>query len=126
MTNEHNFKKGDRVRLKGDDAFIGTIVDVGLYSADIIWDCDPNEIYLQAFDCIEHIDRRTAFLTELQALLRKYDARIYDEDEYKVIIDLGIHSNKGERIECMGTDGEVTADNIMDFDKEGTPKPAKE
>ena len=70
------------------------------------------------FEPIQSLDRKTAFLTELQVLLRKYDARIYDEDEYKVIIDLDIHCEKGERIECMGTDGEVNADNIMNFNKE--------
>ena len=70
------------------------------------------------FEPLQSLDRKTAFLTELQVLLRKYDARIYDEDEYKVIIDLDIHCEKSERIECIGTDGEVNADNIMNFNKE--------
>ena len=116
MTNEHNFKVGDRVRLKGNDAFVGTIVDIGLYSADILWDCDPDEIYLQAFDCIEHIDRRSAFLTRLQSLLREFDAEIGDS---------GIRFLKGMEI-TFGTDTPrirynhctINADNIMDFDME--------
>ncbi|MBD5367290.1 MAG: hypothetical protein HDR82_09905 [Bacteroides sp.] len=122
MTNEHNFKVGDRVRLKGDYAFVGTIVDVGLYSADIIWDCEPNEIYLQAFDCIEHIDRRTAFLTRLQSLLREFEATlvahktdmpvsVYFKDNEAPSASIGKEINKG----CGVV---VTADNIMDFDKE--------
>ena len=92
MTNEHNFKVGDRVRLKGNDAFVGTIVDIGLYSADILWDCDPDEIYLQAFDCIEHIDRRTAFLTRLRSLLREFDASLvclyhnFAQDHYPCVV----------------------------------------
>ena len=117
MTNEHNFKVGDRVRLKGNDAFVGTIVDVGLYSADIIWDCEPNEIYLQAFDCIEHIDRRMVFLTRLQSLLREFDAKI--KPEFNSYADMGIVSilvGAEYVVESVDT---ITADNIMDFDKEG-------
>ena len=117
MTNEHNFKVGDRVRLKGNDAFVGTIVDIGLYSADILWDCDPDEIYLQAFDCIEHIDRRTAFLTRLQSLLREFDAEIEINPYYETAACLSLWLNK----ECAFKNKEarmITADNIMDFDKE--------
>ena len=117
MTNEHNFKVGDRVRLKGNDAFVGTIVDIGLYSADILWDCDPDEIYLQAFDCIEHIDRRTAFLTRLQSLLREFGAEIEINSYYETAACLSLWLNK----ECAFKNKEarmITADNIMDFDKE--------
>ena len=120
MTNEYNFKVGDRVRLKGDYAFVGTIVDVGLYSADIIWDCEPNEIYLQAFDCIEHIDRRTAFLTRLQSLLREFDAHI--EPCGCEIEGLSIVLKDNEEVYYKMDDfspmRNLTADNIMDFDKD--------
>lgn len=121
MTNEYNFKEGDRVRLKGDDAFVGTIVDVGLYSADIVWDCEPREIYLQAFDCIEHADRRTAFLTRLQSLLREFDASIGyfigDDEEYGWC-DYPFLKIGNEIIKYPAGDiDDITADNIMKFDK---------
>lgn len=134
MTNEHNFNVGDIVRLKPKDQLpdwlknsSGQIAVVAAYFPDedrysMKFGKEYHSMKGEYFElCPEDIyfaQRRTAFLTELQALLRKYDARIYDEDEYKVIIDLGIHCNKGERIECMGTDGEINADNIMDFDKD--------
>lgn len=131
---QNEFKQGDIVRLKPKDQLpywlensSGQIAEVAAYFPDEdrysmkfsnkyytmrgeYFELCPIEAYLA--------QRRTAFLTELQALLRKYDARIYDKDEYEVIIDLGIHGDKYERIECMGTDGEVNADNIMNFDKE--------
>ena len=84
MTNERNFKVNDRVRLKGDDAFVGTITDIGDSFASVLWDCEPNEIYLQTYENIEHIDRKTVFLTRLQSLLMEFDARINDHDGYKI------------------------------------------
>ena len=122
MANEHNFKVGDRVRLKGDDAFVGTIVDVGLYSADIVWDCEPREIYLQAFDCIEHADRRTAFLTRLQSLLKEHNATIQaymsGVDTTGLCIYFADENVAEADYKQNDTICEITVDNIMDFEKE--------
>ena len=133
MANEHNFNVGDKVTANQyyDIDINGYSTTIPIGEEGVIEDIYTDELLvsfgnygvslirpISEFEPIQPLDRRTAFLTRLQSLLREFDARIYDEDEYKVIIDLGIHSNKGERIECMGTDGEVNADNIMDFDKE--------
>ena len=69
-------------------------------------------------------DRKTAFLRELQALLRKFDARIYDHDDYKLYVEIDHHRDEKTgfdnlvRIEYSDTNGELNADNIMDFDKD--------
>lgn len=130
---KNEFKIGDKVvTTKYYDIDVNgysTTIPVG--EEGVIEDIDDEELYVSfsgygvfltlptsEFEPLQSLDRKTAFLTELQVLLRKYDARIYDEDEYKVIIDLDIHCEKSERIECIGTDGEVNADNIMNFNKE--------
>ena len=117
MSNEHSFKKGDRVFLKGDNSFGGTIVEVGAYCADIVWDCEPNEIYLQLLDAIEHTDRRTDFLTRLQSMMKEFDAEIIFHCDYKLetlATSIIVGESELRRNEVYG----VTANNIMDFDKE--------
>ena len=117
MTTRHNFKRGDRVMLKGDDTFLGTIIDVGFKSASIVWDCEPDEIYLQAYERIEHIDRRTAFLTRLQLLLREFDAEIVFHCNHKqetLATSIIVGKSESCRNEVYG----VNSTNIMDFDKE--------
>lgn len=72
-------------------------------------------------ELIEPFDRKTAFLRELQALLRKYDARIYDGELYSIHIEVGYHSTKSEQADYLfykSDNDEINADNIMDFDKE--------
>lgn len=74
------------------------------------------------FEPIQPLDRRTAFLTELQALLRKYDATIYgglsethNDDVIFVSIgndDIAYRNGYGEEY------ANITADNIMNFNKE--------
>lgn len=115
MTNGQNFKKGDIVRVKCTDI------------EDVVIDVLDNNVFLKnngywsvnVIELVEPTDRRTAFLRKLGALLREFDARIYDNDYYRVYIDLGIHDslNPMERIVFTDTEGEITADNIMDFDK---------
>lgn len=134
MTNEDNFKVGDKIVTKEYYD-----IDINGYSATIpigeegmiedVWD---DELLISfdryglslirprsEFEPIQPLDRRTAFLTRLQSLLREFDARIYDHDDYRLYIDLGIHGEGFERIVYSDTEGEVDADNIMDFDKEG-------
>lgn len=119
MTNEYNFKVGDRVQVRPDYT-IGEIIEIS---------GDPTNLrYCVKFDtgiCASYYkneiklvddkpyDRRTAFLTELQALLRKYDARI--EPYFSVCADIpSIDLYFGN--DCVESwDRPVTADNIMDF-----------
>lgn len=62
-------------------------------------------------------DNRITFLMRLQSILKEFDARIYGYDEYKLYIDLGIHRDGFERIVYSDTDGAITSNNIMNFDK---------
>ena len=115
MTNEYNFKVGDRAYINNNG--ICTIVGID----DKKW--FPVEIERAdgsrsrfGRDSLE--DVKTAFLTRLGALLKEFDARIYDHDDYRLYIDLVIHGDMSERIVYSDTEGEIDADNIMDFDKE--------
>lgn len=113
---KNEFKVGDKVMFKGNGeshVIIG-INDEGLYRVSGSCGCFGAQY-------LEHYDRKTAFLTELQELLRKYDARIYDGDLYAIHIEIGYHDTKSEQADYLfyqsGND-EINADNIMDFDKE--------
>ena len=132
MTNEHNFKVGDKVVTKQyyDIDVNGYSTTIPIGEEGVIEDVDDDELYvsfsgygvfltLPASDVepIQPFDRKTAFLRELQALLRKYDARIHDHDYYRLYIDLGIHEDINP-LDCIVFTDIVTADNIMDFDKE--------
>ncbi|WP_287136179.1 hypothetical protein, partial [Clavibacter sp.] len=70
---------------------------------------------------IQPLDRRTAFLTRLQSLLREFDAHI--EPCGCEIEGLSIVLKDNEEIYYKMDDfspmRNITADNIMDFDKEG-------
>lgn len=135
MTNEHNFKVGDRVRFVGDydhyverilekdEEYAVTYVD-SAGNCDLSVPCTAYSVSGEDLELGEPYDRRTAFLTRLQSLLKEFDARIYDEDCYRLYIDFDIHIDKKgcldyQRIVYSDTSGEITADNIMDFDKEG-------
>lgn len=122
MTDGYDFKVGDSVRAEGS-SHSSTVVRVDDYGCVVqgksgrrLW-VPKGKLHLQC-------DRKTAFLTELQALLRKYDARIYDHDDYKLYVEIDHHRDKNVgfdnlfRIEYSDTNGEINADNVMDFDKE--------
>lgn len=72
---------------------------------------------ISEFEPIQPLDRRTAFLTRLQSLLREFDATIEINPYYETAACLSLWLNK----ECAFKNKEarmITADNIMDFDKE--------
>lgn len=93
---EKKFNIGDRVRFKGDylqyveDAVSNgreyLITDVGYDSSEVTLHCpvfiDNDDLVL-----VEPVDRKTAFLSELKGLLEKYGACIYDDEQYKLIIE---------------------------------------
>ena len=123
MTNEHNFKVGDKVRIKDSPLvspdYVGRICEIASVTAgahitfkdcDSIWNPDVLEL-------VEPYDRRTAFLTRLQSLLREFDAEIEINPYYETAACLSLWLNK----ECAFKNKEarmITADNIMSFDKE--------
>ena len=116
MTNEYRFNVGDRVTLAGDTNAIGTIRHVGKETCIVDFGMGDSTV---GYKDIQPLDRRTAFLTRLQSLLREFDATIdcryneYAKADYPCVI-----FKDEETLWWLNNDG-ITADNIMDFDKEG-------
>ena len=123
MTNEHNFNVGDRV-IADDAEYSGIVTAVDDIGCDVRFD-DGEETWILK-DLLHHsddtpYDRRTAFLTRLQSLLREFDAHI--EPCGCEIEGLSIVLKDNEEIYYKMDDfspmRNLTADNIMAFDKEG-------
>lgn len=119
MTN-NEFKIGDRVASE-DAKYSGIVTAVCDMGCKVRF-ADGEELYFQK-DILHHsdlpdYDRKTAFLTELQALLRKYDACIYDYEQYKLCIDIGDEDISWTWGNKPYSQSFLTADNIMDFNKE--------
>ena len=118
MANEHNFKVGDKVYMAYDPTISAIIENVDDDYKHPYTIRENGAEFTQGCNELDIIDAKTAFLTRLQSLMREFDARIYDHDDYRLYIDLGIHGEGFERIVYSDTEGEVDADNIMGFDKE--------
>ncbi|MBD5367269.1 MAG: hypothetical protein HDR82_09800 [Bacteroides sp.] len=98
---EKEIKVGDRVRFKKfcinyDDEVRVAEGDYGeVVSVDknrICVDLDEPQsisVWVTDVELAEPIDSKTAFLTELSELLRKYDAEFSDYENYEVIFNLG-------------------------------------
>lgn len=130
---KNEFKIGDRVRFTGDyhhyaesTLEVGkeyTVVSADEYGCDLSVQCTAYSVDAEDLELVEPLDRKTAFLRELQALMRKYDAEICgglsdisEEDVVFILVD-----NKDKVKYLNGTSdtyAHITADNIMDFDKE--------
>ena len=119
MTNEHNFKVGDRVRLKGTD-IEGTLKSIGTYYCHFV--SSDGYITSVALGNIEPYDRRTAFLTRLQSLLKEHNATIqaYMSGVDTTGLCIYFADENVEEVDYKQNDTicEIDADNIMDFDKE--------
>ena len=134
--NETKFKVGDRVRYtphlsctdiyveacieNGDELEVAEVIDKGGYEEVYVkvettnW-IDENEIELVSRPSD---DPKTAFLTELKALLEKYDAQIRDYEEYCVEIRIGNEWLSWYSKEKISGQGEgITPSNIFDYDK---------
>lgn len=128
MINEYKINKGDRVRFLGDyDHYVEdvlkkgteyTVVDADMCGCDLAVQCTVYSVSREDLELVEQCERRATFLSHLQSLLRAFDARISDYDEYKLYIDLGISGGDSEQIVYSSTNGFITSDNIMDFDKD--------
>ena len=138
MTNEHSFKVGDKVTA---NQYYD--IDINGYSATIpigeegviedVWDDELLVSFnrfglslirpISEFEPIQPLDRRTAFLTRLQSLLREFDAKIYGGqsdiyDEDVLYIQIGndrIAYRNGQHNVCYP---HINADNIIDFNNE--------
>lgn len=133
MSMEKKFNVGDRVRFTRDYDIECVCVDKG--DCGTIEKIDDNGIlitfdspeYVRIFDTdyiesITPIDPKTAFLLELKGLLEKYNVcliahktdmpiSVYFEGEDEPCVTIGKEVNKGCGIV-------ITADNIMDYEKE--------
>ena len=127
MTNEYKINKGDRVRFIGDyDHYVEdvlkkgaeyTVVNAGMCGCDLAVQCTAYSVSGEDLELVEPHDRRTAFLSRLQSLLREFDAEIvfhcnYDIHTLSTSIIVGDYEM--QRKEVYG----VNDFNIMDFDKE--------
>lgn len=120
---DKKFEIGDRVRSKFYGV-VGTITEIDTDGYILKPDTD-DDMWIADTD-VEPYDPKTAFLSELKGLLEKYDAKIsaysvgYD-GELDLTFDVGncevLYSEdnpifKGHSVHT------ITADNIMDYDKE--------
>ncbi len=133
MEEQKQFKVGDRVRMKRTVCFDYITFEKGCVGEVVSDETDRGTCFVLMKNAengtvishfistsnLELIDNKTAFLSELKGLLEKYGACIYDYEQYKLIIDFDngdsvswYWGNKPIR-ECA-----LTADNIMDYDKE--------
>lgn len=126
--NETKFKVGDRV-LCTDNGNYGnvTFVDtsqVGEYDGEIWYEVsfdNGEETWLTAEQLeLTSVDKKTAFLTELKALLEKYDAKINvcvrDWDEVYMEFILGDSKNE-VYIDYSKPYVYLTPENIFDYDE---------
>lgn len=109
-------KVGDFVRRKSD----GKIVQLDIVKDG--WVAYREERLITGacpMEEVEPYDPKTAFLSELKGLLEKYGACIYDDEQYKLIIEF----NNGDSLAWKWSnksydESKLTPDNIMDYDKE--------
>ncbi len=125
------FKVGDKVRYKRDeslwyndtirDGAEGEVVGRGLLDNEVLV-CFPNaasNIPIGNLELVSPTDPKREFLERLQSLMREYDAKIsingYEVSGLLIEIgDAGVYYNMDEYSPMQ----ELTADTIMDFDKE--------
>lgn len=129
---KNEIKIGDRVRFTGDYTHyaesalekgeVYTVVHadrIGGY--DLAVQCTAYSVEAEDLEVVEPLDRRSAFLTCLQSLLKEFDAHI--EPCGCEIEGLSFVLKDNEEIYYKMDDfspmRNLTADNIMDFDKEG-------
>ena len=127
MTNEQNFKVGDKVRSKvaifaipaGVSGVVAAICHDGRYKVRLDGEKEWHGWYAgKDLELVESFDRKTAFLRELQALLRKYDAHIepcgYEIEGLSIVIK--DNEEIYYKMDDFSPMKNLTADNIMDFD----------
>ena len=136
MSKENKLKVGDRVRMKRTVCFDYITFEKGCVGEVVSDETDKGTCFVQMknaengtiinhFICasnLELIDPKTAFLSELKGLLEKYNVcliahktdmpiSVYFEGEDEPCVTIGKEVNKGCGIV-------ITADNIMDYEKE--------
>lgn len=112
---EPKFKQRDRVRYINPNIYDG---DIRGYVAEFVKCTNEHSIiivngreYPVPNSCLEPIDPTTAFLTELQALMRKYEAIICGSPDRNMFILVG-ENDKIELSDCY-----LSQSNIFDYEK---------
>ena len=115
------FKVGDRVLCTDNGAYGNiTLVDtsqVGEYDGVVLWYevlFDNGEQTWLTEDILElsDVDKKTAFIAELKALLEKYDAEIRQSPNFGIV---SIYIGNGDE-EMKYTNEFITPSNIFDYD----------
>lgn len=117
MTNERNFKVGDKVYMAYDPTISAIVTDVCHESKYDYYVKEDGSEFTTGYHEYELLDVKTAFLTRLQSLLKEFDAEIVfhcDNKQETIATSIIVGKSEIRRNEVYG----VTADNIMDFDKE--------
>lgn len=120
----NEIKVGDYVKIEN----VSNVGRVGMALDDSLWVTLPEvgPIFVTDLTKVTKIDPKTAFLTELKALLTKYNAEIVaskwqkDADTIKPLMQIDIKDEKSITYENEYHNEYVylNASNIMDFDKE--------
>lgn len=119
MSEQKKFNIGDRVRSKFY-GIVGTVIDVDT-DGYIIEPDHVEEMWIAEEDA-EAYDRKTDFLTRLSELMREFDAEIEyhigsdEKSDYSEYYAITIGRERLTYDNCEGAS--LTADNIMDYDKE--------
>lgn len=119
MSEQKKFNIGNQVRSKFY-GIVGTVIDV---DADgyIINPDHVEEMWIAEEDA-EAYDRKTDFLARLSELLREFDAEIEyhigsdEKSDYSEYYAITIGRERLSYDNCEGAS--LTADNLMDYDKE--------
>lgn len=136
---QNEFKQGDKVATKKcyDISIYGCSTTIPIGEEGEIEDIYGDELYVyfsgysvyltipvSDVELIQPLDRKTAFLTELRELMRRYNAFFSVdaegarcEDDVKKV-ELTIFIGEERMTRDVTEDCVIEADNIMDFDKE--------
>ena len=121
MSNEHNFKVGDKVYMAYDPTISAIIENVNDDYKHPYTVRENGAKFTQGCSELDIIDAKTAFLTRLKSLLREFDAEIHDGEMYYISIDVDANSENRQEINYPLYEMDkcwLDADTIMDFDKE--------
>ena len=121
MTNEHNFKVGDKVYMAYDPTISAIIENVDDDYKHPYTVRESGAKFTQGCNELDIIDAKTAFLTRLQSLLREFDAEIHDGEDYWITLEIDANNENRQKIHYPVYKMDkfwLDADNIMDFDKD--------
>lgn len=118
---EPKFKVGDKVRILPEIDSSRCVREVIKANDDCTYELSRSMGFWreEKLELVEPYDMRKDFLTRLGALLKEFDARIYDENGWKLFIDIGIHKSGGDSVRYFLEDlgNELNANNVFEYNK---------